>query len=1085
MICTKCGTTVPEVELDECVGCGGTLRPSAEELLRYPKFGLVKEIRPPQIQMAKLIEEALASDVHEEVVVEGGCGVGKAQPLDAKILCPDQWRPMGAMEPGIPIIGCDGQIHQVTGVFPQGTKEVFRVTFTDGTFTTCCEEHLWSVQSIKDRARNRPGKARTLRNLLDEGLKYQSQHRHWIPIMEPARFPKQTLPLDPYLLGVLLGDGGFTSASSVHITKKIDTDIIEMLRALLPEEDCLSAYQKEGEYGIISRTTGAHTRSKVTDVLETLGLWQHLSVEKFIPKTYLWSDINDRVALLQGLCDTDGGLTQSQTNVEFGSSSKQLAEDVRFLVQSLGGVTSFKPRKPTYTYKGEKRAGHAAYRLVFTLPGGLTPFRTARKRDAYTPPTTYFPRRAITSVELIGTMETQCISTSAPDQLYITDHCIVTHNTFAYLTPALPSHARVVISTGNKMLQDQLHDKDIPTLLKVMGLDNTKLFINLKGKNNYVCKKRLRAQKQKFKRKGMAEVWDRIVAWSKEDPLGDIKRWPGVESFDSHPLYLTRVDECDKKHCKHHTECGYYNTKQKSKDADVLLINHYLLGWDLRLKGGLIFGDYDWLIVDEAHGAPDAIRSAFSKTIAQKWLSKFLEELSGEQVDLSMSNDGLQLMWDGMFEGVRVSRDPSDRVLEAAFFGDAIYAVMEHLWLLYGDVASYVQGRWADKDVQFIAPKMFLAGRRTIWQDFQDYLMWVDSKLYRRKDRSPTELEEYRTFGAVMKLMDRLVKKIEDLTCTTDEEDENVVWSHEFHNNQRTVKGEPINLAPLVSDELQSKHKLVFTSATLHEDYLSKELGLKPTRTQRWPAPFDFKSNARLYIPTHLAAPNEKNYHQDLAQEINTLVDLSEGKALVLFSAKADMAAVIEIIENEYDFGFELYAQQDGESASSITERFLEGVRLGEDPVIFGLKSFFEGFDVKGQDIQLVIITKIPFQDFKAPLNVGKKRLLGGKHWSDYYFPTMQNHIRQATGRLIRSQIDKGVVAILDTRMWIGGLGKKGLTPDHIVQAGDQRGTMQQWAASDSGWPGNYGYKIFKSLPFDNCTFEIEDVAAFFDSIKK
>ncbi len=274
MICTKCGMTIPEVELDECVGCGGALRPSAEELLRYPKFGLVKEVRPPQIQMAKLIEEALDSDVHEEVVVEGGCGVGK---------------------------------------------------------------------------------------------------------------------------------------------------------------------------------------------------------------------------------------------------------------------------------------------------------------------------------------------------------------TFAYLAPALRSDSRIVISTGNKMLQDQLYEKDIPTLLKVMGLDNLKLFINLKGKNNYICKKRLRAQKPVFKRKKMVELWDRIVAWAEEDSVGDIKRWPGIENFDLHPLYLTRVDECDKAHCKHHAECGYYQTKQRTKDADVLLINHYLLGWDLRLKGGLIFGEYDWLIVDEAHGAPDAIRSAFSTNISQKWLPKFLD----------------------------------------------------------------------------------------------------------------------------------------------------------------------------------------------------------------------------------------------------------------------------------------------------------------------------------------------------------------------------------------------------------------------------------------------------------------------------
>lgn len=356
--------------------------------------------------------------------VFGGAGTGKAQPLNAKVLTPAGWCKMGDLKVGSLVIGADGEPCKVTGVHPQGVLDVYRVRFTDGAETHCCADHLWLTKSQKDRDRNRPGTVKTLERIIEEGLNHNGKRKHWIPMVEPVEFGNPDLPLDPYVLGLLLGDGCL-SASTTCAFCSPEEDILALLEAALAEDvEIHPSKSRSIDYRLCGTRAG---HNSLLCVLRDLGLQGKRSHEKFVPEVYRLSASGVRLALLQGLLDTNGNARKS--TIEYVTTSPQLAEDVRFLVQSLGGTCSCSSRKPTYTYNGEKRIGKTAYRMHLCLPSFIWPFRLPRKSAAYRPRTKCGPRRAITSVVHIGKQECQCIAVNAANHLYVTDDFIVTHNT--------------------------------------------------------------------------------------------------------------------------------------------------------------------------------------------------------------------------------------------------------------------------------------------------------------------------------------------------------------------------------------------------------------------------------------------------------------------------------------------------------------------------------------------------------------------------------------------------------------------------------------------------------------------------------
>lgn len=380
-------------------------------------------------------------------------GLGKAQPLDAKVLTPTGWTTMGQLSIGSEIVDPDGGVANVESIFPQGENQVYQIEFTDGTSTECCLEHLWTVQTHADRRR---GKFRTLslRELLLNGLTRTEKngnvrHTYHIPIAQATEYVSQAAgSIDAYLLGALIGNGHF-SHSVLFSTN--DPETLDRVKARLPK-DVTAKYAGKYDYRITGESTNNSANSIQTS-LRILGLADTRSNTKFIPAEYLRSSIHERKSLLAGLLDTDAECTTTGT-VMYCTVSKQLAEDMRELVGSLGGFTTINSRYPTYTYDGDVKTGRLAYYINIRVP--FNPFLLTRKASRWHAP---YMTKSIRSVSATRRCLTQCIKVSSKRQLYVTDQWNVTHNTIQSLAAADATGARrILIVTVNETVQNQWAD---------------------------------------------------------------------------------------------------------------------------------------------------------------------------------------------------------------------------------------------------------------------------------------------------------------------------------------------------------------------------------------------------------------------------------------------------------------------------------------------------------------------------------------------------------------------------------------------------------------------------------------------------
>jgi hypothetical protein len=353
-------------------------------------------------------------------------GSGKAQCLTSKILTPFGWTEMGSIEEGDEVIAGDGTPTKVIGVFPQGVKPMYRVTMTDGSSTLCCDEHLWLTQNTNERTKDSTKwKVRPLKEIKKNVKTGKRQQNYYtIPMIEPVQFPERSFYINPYLLGVLLGDGGMTHGA---VTISIgDDEIRETVLNLLPLGHCLNISQAH-ETWTDYRVVGDGRVNKIKDELMRLEMMGCRAWEKFVPHQYKIAAPGQRLALLQGLMDTDGYANNG--SCLFSSTSEQLALDVIFLVQSLGGRATMGEVDSYYIKNGERKSCRPLWRVYFSMPKGVNAFGLSRKRDQQQYTRTYYPTRKIEKVEYVGEREAQCIMVAHPSHTYVTDDFIVTHNT--------------------------------------------------------------------------------------------------------------------------------------------------------------------------------------------------------------------------------------------------------------------------------------------------------------------------------------------------------------------------------------------------------------------------------------------------------------------------------------------------------------------------------------------------------------------------------------------------------------------------------------------------------------------------------
>lgn len=372
-------------------------------------------------------------------------GTGKLQGVNDRVLTPQGWRLMGDILTGDYVIGSNGCKTKVTAIYPQGKKQLYRIMFSDGFSVTAGAEHLWAVQKKNSKSHF----VFTTAQLMDENgfitrngtgwnakkpykfityFKDKDGSSRWkIPMVKSVNFDcNNVLPIEPYLLGIFLGDGhsGERSATLTLFDKDFES--------MKPFLSRYSSFTPAAEKSSIT----VHLSTDFKEDLKLLGLHRKLHDKKSIPSIYLTASIEDRLSLIQGLMDSDGHASHSST--EFSTTSKMLCDGLVELVQSLGGIARVKTKeKPQYKYLGEMLTGKKAYRVNVKMPPGINPFRCERKASAYCEPYHYLPERYIRSIEPDRIEEAVCIAVDAPDHLYVTDHYIVTHNTIQSIGTAL------------------------------------------------------------------------------------------------------------------------------------------------------------------------------------------------------------------------------------------------------------------------------------------------------------------------------------------------------------------------------------------------------------------------------------------------------------------------------------------------------------------------------------------------------------------------------------------------------------------------------------------------------------------------
>jgi len=346
--------------------------------------------------------------------------VGKAQPLYSMVQTPKGEVTIGSLQVGDTVFTVDGSPTKVIGVYPQGIKPIYEVIFSDGSKTRCSDEHLWTVRTRKMKTLGKGfNRTLTLNQIKEDyfaiGRDGYKHPKFEIPIADPVEFNSKDVPLDPYLLGLLLGDGCFCQNSLAF--SNTENDILEKIEKIVFEKyDC--GFKRSSQYncGYTIKKPENEYRNPIRTILEELNLLGLKSVEKFIPEIYLYNSFDVRLRILQGLMDTDGYISETG-GIRYSTKSTQLAKDVKWLVQSLGGLASIHE---------DLRIGKESFYLVIRANNFIpvTSKKHIQKFNNHNPNLTRF----ISDISYIGDEECVCIKVDDESELYLTDEFIVTHN---------------------------------------------------------------------------------------------------------------------------------------------------------------------------------------------------------------------------------------------------------------------------------------------------------------------------------------------------------------------------------------------------------------------------------------------------------------------------------------------------------------------------------------------------------------------------------------------------------------------------------------------------------------------------------
>ncbi|HEY1461492.1 MAG TPA: ATP-dependent DNA helicase [Casimicrobiaceae bacterium] len=558
-----------------------------------------------------------------------------------------------------------------------------------------------------------------------------------------------------------------------------------------------------------------------------------------------------------------------------------------------------------------------------------------------------------------------------------------TGKTLAYLVPALFSGGKVIISTGTKTLQDQLYQRDLPLVRDVLGVPVTVAL--LKGRANYVCHHHLKRTVAGGTVATRADIVHlrRIESFARTSTSGDKGELADVPENASIWSEVTSTREnCLGSNCAHHDECFVLNARRQALAADVVVVNHHLFFADVMLRDeGLaeLLPACNTVILDEAHQLPDTATLFFG------------EELSAAQIG--------QLARDAEAEGLRAARDYVP-LPEAA---QALVQALRRFRLAAGDQA----GKWPASIVL----------QRPGFEDALGLLATaidaLAAELSRQRERS-AELEQCSA------RVDDLARK---LARWRDRDDPQWVRWLDVTTTGWHLRASPLSIAEIFSRQVTDTARAwIFTSATLSIggdfNLYQRQLGLQDAATGYWESPFDYANQALLYVPRDLPPPNSIEHTDAVVAAAMPVLRASRGRAFLLFTTHRALGRARDVLLAEIGRGgldFPLLTQGEG-SRTELLTRFR---KLG-NAVLLGSQSFWEGVDVPGDALSLVVIDKLPFAPPDDPLFAARLEHIareGGNPFMEYQLPQAAIDLKQGAGRLIRSETDRGVLMICDRRL--------------------------------------------------------------------
>ncbi|WP_249661115.1 ATP-dependent DNA helicase [Variovorax sp. PCZ-1] len=623
--------------------------------------------------------------------------------------------------------------------------------------------------------------------------------------------------------------------------------------------------------------------------------------------------------------------------------------------------------------------------------------------------------------------------------------------TFAYLVPALLSGERVMVSTATKALQDQLFSRDLPMLLKALGLPARTAL--LKGRSSYLCIHRMKLARQEHVERSALLALAKIEKWAVTTTSGDLAELPGLDERSSIiPLVTSSRENCLGSTCPSYKSCHVMLARKQALAADVVVVNHHLFFADLAVReSGMaeLLPTVRIAIFDEAHQLNETGVQFLGAALGTSQLLDFTRDLLGTGLQLArglaewqelardceMAARDLRLV---VGEQTKYSKD-----MRLRWTGSAPEGLQEQDWAEgLSRVEDALQMAMAALDmVSEIAPdfvrlherarEMASRAKRFLQKPEKGQVRWLDVGTQVTLMEAPLDIAQ--TIRTKLLKLD-VGQGVNDFPpedeSRVEPDDEWQEWMPDEEDVEALMRGAPSSRDAAAAEP--SRRAWIFTSATLGDDaklsWFTEPCGLQDARILVAQSPFDYPNQASVYVPRHLPKPSDPTHSEEVAKLALVGAQRLQGRTMVLTTTLRALKTIGERLKHQLDGELEVLIQGQM-SKRELVERFRIGnTQGGKGCVLVASASFWEGIDIPGEALQLVIIDKLPFPPPGDPLVEARCQRLeseGRSAFADYSVPEAAVALKQGAGRLIRRESDRGILVIGDTRLVQMGYGRR------------------------------------------------------------